>query len=74
MAINKEIDLRFVFAYGPDEFYETLQMIADGTVDPSPLVTGTIGLDGIADAFTALADPDRHAKILIDPTSSLRTV
>ena len=69
MAINKEIDLRFVFAYGPDEFYETLQMIADGTVDPSPLVTGTIGLDGVADAFTALADPDRHAKILIDPRS-----
>jgi len=69
MAINKEIDLRFVFAYGPDEFYETLQMIADGTVDPSPLVTGTIGLAGVADAFSALADPDRHAKILVDPRS-----
>ena len=36
---------------------------------PSPLVTGTIGLDGVADAFTALADPDRHAKILVDPRS-----
>ncbi|KAA1422687.1 alcohol dehydrogenase catalytic domain-containing protein [Mumia zhuanghuii] len=71
MAINKEIDLRFVFAYGPDEFYETLHMIADGTIDPSPLLTGTVGLDGVAAAFEALGDPERHAKILIDPASDV---
>ncbi len=40
MAINKELDLRFAFVYQPHEFRETLQMIADGTVDPTPLVTG----------------------------------
>ena len=32
-----------------------------------PLITGTVGLDGVAAAFTALADPETHAKILIDP-------
>jgi threonine dehydrogenase-like Zn-dependent dehydrogenase len=69
MAINKEIDLRFVFAYQPHEFRETLHMIADGTVDPTPLITGTVGLDGVAGAFEALGDPERHAKILIDPAS-----
>jgi threonine dehydrogenase-like Zn-dependent dehydrogenase len=42
-------------------------MLADGKVDPSPLITGTVGLDGVAEAFTDLGDPDRHAKILIDP-------
>ncbi|WP_370618181.1 zinc-binding dehydrogenase [Mumia sp. Pv 4-285] len=71
MAINKEIDLRFVFAYGPDEFYETLQMIASGSVDPTPLVTGVVGLDGVEGAFAALASADRHAKILIDPRSDV---
>ena len=31
------------------------------------LVTGKVGLGGVAAAFEALGDPDRHAKILIDP-------
>ncbi|GAA2073964.1 zinc-binding dehydrogenase [Aeromicrobium halocynthiae] len=68
MAINKEVELRFAFCYDPAEFHETLQMVASGKVDPSPLVTGTVGLDGVADAFDALADPERHAKILVDPS------
>ena len=67
LAVNKELDLRFVVGYSPLEFHDTLRMIADGTVDPRPLVTGTVGLDGVADAFEALGDPERHAKILIDP-------
>ena len=70
MAINKEIDLRFVIAYTPLEFRDTLHMLAEGKVDPSPLVTGTVGLDGVADAFADLGDPERHAKILIDPQAS----
>jgi threonine dehydrogenase-like Zn-dependent dehydrogenase len=70
MAINKEIDLRFVLAYTPLEFRDTLQMLADGKLDPSPLMTGTVGLDGVDAAFTALADPETHAKLLIDPRSA----
>ncbi|NNH75468.1 zinc-binding dehydrogenase [Nocardia uniformis] len=68
-AINKEIELRFVLGYDPGEFRDTLHMIADGKVDPSPLITGTVGLDGIDTAFATLASPDHHAKILIDPRS-----
>jgi|SRR5581483_8162579 len=67
MAINKEIELRFVVGYTPLEFRDTLHMLAEGKLDPSPLVTGTVGLEGVEDAFAALADPDAHAKILIDP-------
>jgi threonine dehydrogenase-like Zn-dependent dehydrogenase len=67
MAINKEIDLRFVIGYTPLEFRDALHMLADGKVDPRPLITRTVGLDGVAGAFDALADPEAHAKILIDP-------
>ncbi|MEA2347326.1 MAG: hypothetical protein QOG62_1113 [Thermoleophilaceae bacterium] len=70
MAINKEIDLRFVIGYTPLEFRDTLHMLADGEVDPSPLITGTVGLDGVDAAFSALGDPEAHAKILIDPAST----
>ncbi|WP_408897149.1 zinc-binding dehydrogenase [Nocardioides sp. R1-1] len=69
MAINKEIDLRFAFAYDPSEFHQTLQWIASGKVDVRPLVTGTVPLDGVAAAFEDLGDPERHAKILVDPSA-----
>ena len=67
MAINKEIDLRFVLGYTPLEFRDTLHMLAEGEVDPRPLITGEVGLEGVAGAFDALADPETHAKILVDP-------
>ncbi len=70
LAGIKEIDLRFVFGYTPLEFRDTLHMLADGNIDAAPMVTGTVGLDGVAAAFTALGDPERHAKILIDPRSA----
>lgn len=70
VAINKEIDLRFVLGYTPLEYRDTLHAIADGRLHCAPLVTGTVGLAGVDAAFTALGDPDRHAKILIDPSSA----
>jgi threonine dehydrogenase-like Zn-dependent dehydrogenase len=73
MAINKELDLRFAFAYTPLEFRDTLHMLAEGKVDPSPLVTGVVGLEGVDSAFAALGRPETHAKILIDPQRSAPT-
>ena len=70
MAINKEIDLRFVLGYTPLEFRDTLHLLAEGKVDPRPLITGEVGLDGVDAAFAALGDPEAHAKILIDPRSA----
>jgi threonine dehydrogenase-like Zn-dependent dehydrogenase len=70
MAINKEIDLRFVVGYTPLEFRDTLHMLAEGKVNAAPIVTGTIGLAGVESAFDALGDPETHAKILIDPKSA----
>ena len=73
MAINKEIDLRFVVGYGPLEFRDTLHLLADGKIDATPLVTGTVGLNGVDAAFTALATPKDHAKIIVDPHSTATT-
>jgi threonine dehydrogenase-like Zn-dependent dehydrogenase len=74
MAVNKEIELRFVVGYNPLEFRDTLHMLAEGKVDPRPLLTGTVGLDGVAEAFTELGNPERHAKIVIDPSSDAQGV
>ena len=71
MALSKEVDIRFAFGYTPLEFRDTLHMLADGKVDGSPLLTGTVGLGGVATAFDALGDPETHAKILVDPASAV---
>ena len=71
LAIYKEIDLKFVFGYNPDEFAETLHFIAKKKVDPSLLHTGTVGLSGAAGAFDALGKAEKHAKVLIDPASTV---
>jgi threonine dehydrogenase-like Zn-dependent dehydrogenase len=68
MAVNKEVELRFVLGYTPLELRDALHLLADGTVDLGPLVTGTVGLDGVDAAFSALAGAGEHAKVLIDPT------
>jgi threonine dehydrogenase-like Zn-dependent dehydrogenase len=70
MAINKEIELRFVLGYTPIEFRDSLHLLADGKVDATPIVTGVVGLAGVDAAFTALGDPEAHAKILIDPRAT----
>jgi threonine dehydrogenase-like Zn-dependent dehydrogenase len=70
VAIGKEIDLRFVFGYTPLEFRDTLYLLADGKLDATALVTGTVGLAGVDAAFQALGDPETHAKIVINPKSA----
>ena len=66
-GIVKQLNLQFVLGYTAEEFSASLRYIAEGKVDVAPLITGTIGLDGVKDAFAELANPERHAKILVEP-------
>jgi len=67
LGISKELNLQFVLGYTPDEFAATLRHIADGKIPTTPLITGKVGIEGVAGAFEALASPERHAKILVEP-------
>ncbi|MHB8680561.1 MAG: zinc-binding dehydrogenase [Acidimicrobiales bacterium] len=66
-AIAKELSVQFVLAYSPDEFAGALRAIAEGQIDVSPMITGTVDLRGVPGAFEALAHPDEHVKILVEP-------
>lgn len=66
-AITKQINIQFVFGYDPAEFANSLRAIAEGEIDVAPMITGRVELDAVGDAFTELADPDRHCKILVTP-------
>src|SRR5262245_52578932 len=67
LGINKELSLQFVLGYTPMEFADTLGALSDGRIDVAPLVTGKVGVEGVAQAFDDLASPERHAKILVEP-------
>jgi threonine dehydrogenase-like Zn-dependent dehydrogenase len=59
--------VQFVLAYDPIEFTDCLRAIADGDIDVAPMITDEVGLEGVGDAFDALAHPDTHCKILVTP-------
>jgi threonine dehydrogenase-like Zn-dependent dehydrogenase len=67
VAIGKELNLQFVLGYTPEEFAATLRHLAEGELTHEPLITGKVGVEGVAGAFDELASPDRHAKILVEP-------
>jgi threonine dehydrogenase-like Zn-dependent dehydrogenase len=65
LGIVKELNLQFVLGYTQEEFAATLGHIAEDRIPTAPLITGRVGIDGIANAFDELASPERHAKILV---------
>lgn len=71
-AILKELRLAFVFGYTFGEFTATLGAIASGAVDPAPMITANVGLDGVEQAFADLGDPETHVKILVHPAGGAR--
>lgn len=68
-GILKELDIRFSLYYSAHEFAETLGHLASGALHAAPLITGTVGYDGVADAFARLGTSPTDAKILIDPSA-----
>jgi threonine dehydrogenase-like Zn-dependent dehydrogenase len=67
LGIMKELNVQYVIAYTPEEFAYSLGLIAEGKVDAASLVTASVGIDGVAQAFSDLANPERHTKIIIEP-------
>lgn len=67
LGIAKRLNLQFVLGWTPENFVHSLSDLAEGRIDGSKLISGEVGLDGVPQAFTDLADPDRHVKILVRP-------
>jgi threonine dehydrogenase-like Zn-dependent dehydrogenase len=70
LGVTKELNLQFVLGYTPEEFARTLHHIAEGDLPVDPLITGRVGVAGVGQAFVDLKNPERHAKILVEPWRS----
>lgn len=68
VPLLKEATIRFSVYYQPDEFQMVLDAFADGSLDPSPIVTRTIGFGELDATFESLASAPDDLKVLVDPT------
>ena len=71
LALLKEVTIGFAVYYRPEEFETVIAAFADGRIDPSGLVTDTVGLDQLDSAFDRLVGNPTDAKILVDPRVAL---
>lgn len=66
--LNKELDVHFSFYYSAEEFAQSLKHIVDGVIDVTPMMTGTIGLEKLPDAFERASASPSDIKITVDPS------
>lgn len=69
--VLKELDVRGTIAY-VNSHPDTIRLVEEGRVDPSPFITGKIGLDGLIDeGFDTLIHRNETAvKILVSPSGA----
>ncbi len=67
IGIRKELTIRFVLGYVPDDFSLVLDLLGRGRIDAGAMITGVVGLDALPAMFESLRVPNPHGKVLIDP-------
>ncbi|PGF17684.1 butanediol dehydrogenase [Natrinema sp. CBA1119] len=72
MQAERELVGSFGFQGGPlvprSEFATALDYLADGRIDPEPMLTGTVPLEETEATFERLGDPDSDLiKVLVEP-------
>ncbi|MDD5289461.1 MAG: alcohol dehydrogenase catalytic domain-containing protein [Dehalococcoidales bacterium] len=69
--IHKQLSLISSFRTGPEgpvaEIKKSMQMIADGRVKVKPLISHTLPLANIMDAFEIQTKPDQSIKVIVKP-------
>jgi 2-desacetyl-2-hydroxyethyl bacteriochlorophyllide A dehydrogenase len=68
IAFSKELTLQWAVAYDKEDFEFTIDMIIDGRIDGSAMITNVVNLDGLPEIFEALRSPTDQCKVIIDLT------
>ena len=66
-AYFKEPTVRFPQTYTKQENAFVLEMIASGRIDPRPILSHTVTLDELPEAFEALRSPTDQCKVVVTP-------
>ncbi len=66
LAFSKELRIQWAVAYDKEDWDFTIQMMIDGRVDGSPMITNVVSLEELPDVFEALRSPTDQCKVIID--------
>ena len=66
IAFTKELRIQWAVAYDKEDWDFTMQMMIDGRIDGSPMITNVVSLDELPQAFEALRSPSDQCKVVID--------
>ena len=69
VATVKELSVKFVLGYRPEEFDQCLALIAEAKVDAETLITRKVPLSDLPGAFTSLLTDPKEGKIITEPQS-----
>ena len=67
VAAQKKLRLTFSFGYTLDDFQFIVRMIDEERMSVDGLVTRSVSLDEVPEAFGALLQPNDHCKVMIRP-------
>ena len=65
-CIMKEMSIDFALAYNRAEFQQTIDALASGTIDATPMITDVIDIGEVPEMFTALKHPGSRAKVMVE--------
>ena len=71
-GINKELNLQFVLGYSGEEYASTLRHIAEGQIMTDPLITGTVGIEGVARHSKTCTRLSSTRKLLWNPSTKIK--
>ena len=66
-GLSKELDVRFAIYYGRDDFTDTLDALAGGTLPVAGLISEVISLDELPNRFAHLGQHADTGKVIVAP-------
>jgi len=66
-GLKKEVDIRFSRVYDRREYEIAIDALAAGGVEPRSMITQTVGLDALPEAFEGLRARSDQCKVMLDP-------
>ena len=66
-ALMKEIRLQFSLTYSRTDYETVVQALDSGAVAPRRMITDTVSLEALPEAFEALRQPTTQCKVMVDP-------
>jgi (R,R)-butanediol dehydrogenase/meso-butanediol dehydrogenase/diacetyl reductase len=66
LCVMKEVSIDFALAYNRAEFQETIDALASGAIDATPMITDVIDVGRVPEMFTALKRPGSRAKVMVE--------